>query len=304
MIKKSIIPVLLCALMCVLVVSMSGCTSTTSSTTLTVYAAASLDNVFNQTAAAFTANNTSVNFTFNYAGSDVLATQLIQGASADVFASANHAQMENVQNAGLMNNSSVVPFVKNQLSLIVPTANPANITSLADLAKSGVKIDIANSSVPVGNYTLQMLAKAANNTTYGSGFVSSFKANVVSEEANVNDVVVKVALGEADAGIVYKSDVPAAYQSQVKFIAIPNSVNVIAEYYIGVLSASAHSQQAQSFVNYILSTDGQAILQSYGFIPISSTSQNTTSAAATSSVASTTATSSVASQSATASAVM
>jgi molybdate transport system substrate-binding protein len=296
--NKKIIPVVLCALISVLAVTMSGCTTTTTSTKLTVYAAASLDDAFNQTATAFTANNTGVNFTFNYAGSDVLATQLIQGASADVFASADHAQMQNVQNAGLMNNSSVTTFAENKLAIIVPTANPANITSLADLAKPGIKLDIANSSVPVGNYTLQMLALASNNTTYGTGFAKSFMGNVVSEETNVNDVVVKVALGEADAGIVYKSQVPTAYLSKVEVITIPDSVNVVAQYYIGVLSASPNAQAAQNFINYVKSPDGQAILASYGFL-IPATSQNTTTAAASSSAA---AASLVTSQSVTASA--
>jgi molybdate transport system substrate-binding protein len=295
MIKKKIIPVVLCALVSVLVVTMSGCTTTTTSTTLKVDAADSLTDCFNQTGAAFTANNTGVNVTFNFAGSDVLATQLIQGGTADVFASANLAQMQNVQNAGLMNNSSVTTFAYNKLAIIVPTANPANITSLADLAKPGIKLDIANSSVPVGNYTLQMLAKASNNTTYGSGFAKSVMSNVVSTETQVNDVVVKVALGEADAGIVYKSQVPPAYQSKVQTITIPDSVNVLATYYIGVLSASPNAQAAQNFINYVKSPGGQAILSSYGFM-ISPTSQNTTTAAVSSSAA---ASSSVTSQSAT-----
>ena len=121
-----------------------------------------------------------------------------------------------------MNNSSVTIFAENYLAIIVPTSNPANITSLSDLAKPGVKLDIANSSVPVGNYSLQMLAKASNNSTYGSGFKNSVLANVVSQEVNVNDVVTKVALGQADAGIVYKSDVPAAYQSKVTVIDDPS----------------------------------------------------------------------------------
>jgi molybdate transport system substrate-binding protein len=126
-----------------------------------------------------------------------------------------------------------------------------------------------------------MLAKASNNTTYGSGFAKSVMSNVVSTESQVNDVVVKVALGEADAGIVYKSQVPPAYQSKVQVITIPDSVNVLATYYIGVLSASPNAQDAQNFVNYVTSPAGQAILSSYGFM-ISPTSQNTTTAAVSS----------------------
>jgi molybdate transport system substrate-binding protein len=279
--KKKIIPVLLCALLSVLVVTTCGCTTTsTQSTKLTVYAASSLTGAFNQTAQAFEANNTGVNVTINYAGSQVLATQIEQGAPADVFASADLTHMNSVKDAGLMNNSSITIFAENYLAIIVPTSNPANITSLSDLANSGVKLDIGNNATPCGMYTLQMLAKASNNSTYGSGFKNSVLANVVSQEVNVNDVVTKVALGQADAGIVYKSDVPAAYQSKVQVIPIPHSVNVLAQYPIGVVSSSPNAQLAQSFINYVMSPDGQAILQSYGFIP--ATSQNTTTAVATS----------------------
>jgi len=277
---------LLCALVSALIVTTCGCTTTTTqSKTLTVYAAASLSGAFNETAQAFEANNSGVTVSTNYAGSQVLATQIKQGAIADVFASADQKNMKSVQDAGLMNNSSVVIFTENKLAIIVPTANPANITSLSDLAKSGVKLDIANSSVPVGNYTLQMLSKASNNSTYGSGFNTSVLANVVSEETNVNDVVAKVALGQADAGIVYKSDVPAAYQSKVQTIAIPDSVNVLAQYPIGVVSTSSNAQLAQSWINYVTSPAGQAILLKYDFI-IPPTAQNTTTATATSAMTS------------------
>jgi molybdate transport system substrate-binding protein len=165
----------------------------------------------------------------------------------------------------LMNNSSITIFAQNKLAIIVPTSNPANITSLSDLAKPGIKLDIADSSVPVGNYTLQMLAKASNSTSYGSSFGNSVTANVISRETNVNDVVTKVAVGQADAGIVYKSDVPVAYQSKVQVITIPDSVNVLAQYPIGVVSSSQNAQLAQSWINYVTSPDGQAILLKYGF---------------------------------------
>jgi len=278
--KKKFMPILLCALLSVLVVTTSGCTTTqnTQSTKLTVFAAASLTDAFNETAQAFEANNSGVTVALNYAGSQVLATQIKQGATADVFASADQKNMKSVQDAGLMNNSSVAIFAENKLAIIVPTGNPANITSLIDLAKPGVKLDICNSSVPCGNYTLQMLAKASNNSTYGSGFTNSVLANVVSQETNVNDVVAKVALGQADAGMVYKSDVPAAYQSKVQVITIPDSVNVLAQYPVGILSGSQNAQLAQSFINFVTSPAGQAILLKYGFI-LPPTAQNATTAA-------------------------
>lgn len=274
---------MLCALVSVLVVTMSGCTTTTTtqSTKLTVYAAGDLTDAFNQTAAAFEANNPGVNVTFNYAGSQVLATQIQQGASAGVFASADLMHMNMLQDEGLMNNSTVTIFAENYLAIIVPTSNPANITSLADLAKPGIKLDITNSSAPCGNYTLQMLAQASNNTTYGSGFEKSVLANVVSEETMANDVVAKVALGEVDAGIIYKSDVPTAYMGKVQTISVPHSVNVLAQYPIGVVSSSPNAQLAQRFINYVTSPAGQAILLKYGLI-IPPTSQTTATGSATS----------------------
>lgn len=279
--KKKLMPLLVCALLSVLVVATCGCTTQpTQGTKLTIFAAASLTGAFNETAQAFEANHSGVTITCNYGGSQILATQLKQGAYADVFASADQKNMKTVQDAGLMNNSSITIFVENKLSIIVPTANPANITSLSALAKPGVKLDICDSSVPCGNYTLQMLAKASNDSSYGSGFTNSFTANVVSRETNVNDVVTKVAVGQADAGMVYKSDVPAAYQSKVQVITIPDSVNVLAQYPIGVLSGSQNAQLAQSFINYVTSPDGQAILLKYDFI-IPPTSQNVTTVTAT-----------------------
>jgi len=279
--KNKLIPTLLCAMVCVLAVTACGCTTTqTQSTKLTVFAAASLTGAFNETAQAFQANNSGVTVVFNYAGSNALATQIKQGANADVFASADQKNLKTVQDAGLMNNSSVKVFAQNKLAIIVPKANPANITSLNDLANSGVKLVVANSSVPVGNYSLQMLSKASNNSSYGAGFNTSVLANVVSEETNVNDVVVKVALGQGDAGIVYVSDVPAAYKDKVTVVTIPDTVNVVAQYPIGVLSGSQNAQMAQSWINYVTSPDGQAILLKYGFT-IPKASQNTTAAVTT-----------------------
>ena len=132
---------------------------------------------------------------------------------------------------------------------------------------------------------MQMLAKASNNSTYGSGFKSSVMANVVSTETDVNAIVAKVALGQADVGIITKADVPAAYQSKVHAITIPDSVNVLAKYPIGLVSTSSHAQLAQSFINYVASPAGQAILLKYNFI-IPPTAQNATTAAATSTMTS------------------
>ncbi|WP_424358935.1 molybdate ABC transporter substrate-binding protein [Methanocella sp. MCL-LM] len=237
-------------------------------TDLTVFAAASLKDAFNETEASFEATHQDVNVVYNFDGSQALRTQIEQGATADVFASASTSHMNALKNQSLMNNSTVVNFANNKLAVIVPRENPADISTMSDLAKPGVKIVIGNKDVPVGSYTLQILDKAANNSTYGPDFRTKVKANVVSEETTVNYVVSKVALGEADAGFVYVSDVPAEYRAKVTVVTIPDSLNVIAVYPIGVVGESKNQEDAKAFVNYVKSDDGKAILQKYGFTPV------------------------------------
>jgi molybdate transport system substrate-binding protein len=173
--------------------------------------------------------------------------------------------MTQTSGEGYMNNSTIANFANNSLAIIIPASNPANITSVADLAKAGVKVDIGAASVPCGSYTLQVLNKSANATGYGKDFADKVKANVVSTEPDVNSIVSKVALGEADAGFVYVSDVPASMKDKVKTIAIPSDINVIATYPIGVLNQSKDQADANSFVQFVLSPDGKAILNSHGF---------------------------------------
>jgi len=237
--------------------------------TLAVFAAASLSGAFNETIADYEALHPNVKIVPQYAGTQVLVTQVQQGASADVFASASTSYMTTLVKGGYMVNSSVANFTENKLALIVPTNNPANISSLSDLNKSGVKVVICASTVPCGSYTLQVLNKTVNNSAYGPTFKASVLKNVVSQETDVNSAVSKIALGEADVAFVYQSDVPASMQSQVKVIALPENVNVLAIYPIGVLAQSKNQGVAQDFENYVLSANGTAILDKYHFIRIS-----------------------------------
>ncbi len=234
--------------------------------TLTVFAAASLSGAFNETIANYEVLHPNVNIMPQYAGTQVLVTQVQQGASADIFASASTSYMSTLVKGGYMVNSTVANFTENKLALIVPTGNPANISSLYDLNKSGIKIVICAPSVPCGSYTLQVLNKTANNSAYGPAFKTGVMANVVSQETDVNSAVSKIALGEADVAFVYQSDVPASMQGQVKVIALPDSVNVLAVYPIGVLAQSKNQDVAQDFENYVLSANGTAILDKYHFI--------------------------------------
>ena len=146
---------------------------------------------------------------FNFDGSQVLRTQVENGAYADIFVSANNRQLSGLKDDGFMNNSTISVFTTNKPALIVPKDNPAKIQNFSDLAKPGLKIVIGTKDVPIGDYTLQILDKLANDTAYGPEFKENVMANVVSNETNVNYIVSKIALGEADAGFAYISDVTA-----------------------------------------------------------------------------------------------
>ena len=261
--------VLLCALF---LAACGGSTSSTTSTattapavtTLNVFAAASLKESFNVIAAKYTRAHPNITIKLNFAGSQILEQQVASGAPADVFASADQTTMQKAVDAGLVGNSQV--FVKNRLTVIIPAANPGNINTLKDLSRKGVKIDIGAPAVPAGKYSLQVLAKMAQSSNYGPAYENAVKANFVSQETDVKAVVNKVQLGEVDAGFVYVTDVTAAVSNKIKMIDIPDNFNVIAQYPIAVTKSSAHSNDARAFVQYILSPEGQAVLQQYHFI--------------------------------------
>lgn len=244
----------------------SGSTPTPAPINLNVFAAASLTESFTEMANTYHQQHPNVIIKLNFNGSQILEQQIANGAPADIFASADLTNMQKASNAGLVNASQI--FVKNRLVVIIPASNPGNINSLKDLARKGIKIDIEAKTVPAGNYTRQMLANMSKSADYGSGFGNAVLANVVSEETNVKAVVQKVQLGEADAGFVYRSDVTAAVANKLKFMTIPATYNVTAQYPIAVVKSSTHTSDAQAFINFVLSTAGQDILQKYHFIPI------------------------------------
>lgn len=231
---------------------------------LTVFAAASLTASFTEMGKAFEAANPGSKITFNFAGSQALRTQIEQGAKADVFASADNNNMDPLKKQGLVNDAPV--FARNRLVVIAPKDNAAGVKTLKDLSKPGLKLDIADASVPVGNYTLQVLDKLAADATYGADFKTQVLARVVSKENDVKQVVSKVALGEADAGVVYTTDAQAAMDKLVT-LDIPDQFNVIAVYPLGVVKVSANPTLAQKFIDYVLSDAGQAVMKKYGFAP-------------------------------------
>ena len=235
--------------------------------TLTVFAAASLTDAFNEIKGDFEAAHPGVTIVYNFAGSNALAQQLGEGAPADVFASANATQMNVAIDAGRVVTGTTQVFVRNRLVVIVPTGNPGGVATLQDLAKSGLKIVFAAKEVPVGQYSLDFLDKAAQDATFGATFKDDVLANVVSYEENVRAVLTKITLGEGDAGIVYTSDVSGDAANQTEQLEIPDDLNTIAKYPIGTVSDSANPELAQAFMDYVLSPEGQTVLAAYGFIP-------------------------------------
>jgi molybdate transport system substrate-binding protein len=214
---------------------------------LTVYAAASLTDVFPQI---------DPSQRYSFGGSNALAAQIQQGAPADVFASANMTLPAQLYTKGLC--SKPVVFTRNTLVIVVPKSNPAGIHSVYDLTRSGVKLDVAGSGVPVGSYTLQVLKNM--------NLSAAVQPNVVSQETDVREVLSKVALGEADAGFVYSTDAKTV-PGRVTVIKVPAWAQPKVQYGICVVSAGANKADAQAFVNRVLSKNGQARLLAAGFLP-------------------------------------
>ncbi len=232
---------------------------------LTIFAAASLTDVFTTIAADLEADMPSLEITLNVAGSQALATQLAEGADADLFASANQAQMQTAIEAGRIVGEPV-PFVQNRLAVIVPSDNPASIQSAADLAKQDIKLVLAQPEVPAGRYARQAIcAMDGDAHTYGDDFSTKVGANIVSEEEDVRGVMTRIQIGEADAGIVYVSDAIAA-GAAVTTIEIPDDVNVLATYPIAPVEGG-NEALAAAFISYVVGPEGQATLSEYGFEP-------------------------------------
>ena len=242
---------------------LAGCASSqlSGAKTLHVFAAASLTDAFTELGEEFEAANPGVSVAFNFAGSQALRTQIEEGAPADVFASANQIEMDLLVTGAHVAQGAPQIFLNNKLVVLLPEGNPAILQRLEDLANPGLKLVFAAEEVPVGEYTRQALEQM--NGQFGRDFKDKVLANVVSNEDNVRQVVAKIQLGEADAGIVYTSDAAAA--PELPTMEIPAELNVIAEYPIAALTRSASPDLANAFIAYVLSEHGQAMLQKWGF---------------------------------------
>lgn len=234
--------------------------------TVTTFAAASLTEALLDLGQAFHRRHPAVRIRFNFAGSQQLATQLELGAGAQVFASADERWMTYAADRGLLADQPKV-FARNSLVVIVPRENPGRLSSLRDLSRPGVKLVMAAETVPVGRYGRAMLANLARLPEFGPGFAEQVLGNVVSQEENVKSVLARVQLGEADAGIVYRTDVTPAVAGQLLTLEIPAQASVTASYSIALLRSGATSEAAGQFVGFVFSPEGQKILAAHGFLP-------------------------------------
>jgi molybdate transport system substrate-binding protein len=231
--------------------------------TLIVFAAASLTDAFQELGNDFENANPGVSVQFNFTGSQIARMQIEQGANADIFASADHKNMDLLVSQNLIAGNTYQDFASNRLVVIMPRGNPASVQTLKDLARPGLKLILADASVPAGNYAHQALSKMSENPNFGTDFMTKVLANAVSNETDVRQVVTKVELGEADAGIVYVSDAVAT--PDLVTISIPDKYNVIAKYPFAILTNAPNPKLAVAFVSYILSPAGQAVLSKWGF---------------------------------------
>jgi len=225
---------------------------------LVVLAAASLTEAFAELGDRFETSHAGVAVRFSFGPSDGLAAQIDNGSPADVFASASETWMDDVESngPGIEDRSD---FARNKLLLITPTDDPAGISSLNDLGDPGVKLVLAAKDVPVGTYAREALANA--------GVGPEAEANVVSNEEDVKAVVQKVLLGEADAGIVYRTDLTPDVAPDVRAIDIPKGQNVIATYPIGVVADRPNTKLAGEFVTLVTGAEGQRVLRDHDFLP-------------------------------------
>lgn len=230
---------------------LAGCAAPTSGTTVTVLAAASLTDALDEAAAAFTAEHPEVEIAVSYGGSSALAEQLVSGAPADVFFSADEATMQTVVDAGLTADPEVL--LANTLQLVVPAGNPADVGGLADLTDPGLVVALCDPSVPCGSAAARLLALAG------------VTASVDTFEDDARATLTKVALGEVDAALVYRTDVLEAGDA-VEGIEVPEAGEVVNRYPIALLTEAPNPGPARAFIDFLRSAAGREVFERAGFV--------------------------------------
>jgi molybdate transport system substrate-binding protein len=231
---------------------------------LTVFAAASLKKPFADVEAVYRTGHPGVFLSFSFGASGLLQTQIEQGAPADVFASADARDPQELA-AGGFATGPVTIFASNRLAVVVPMANRAGVTSPRDLARPGLKVVAAGDDVPVTEYANQLLDNLAKEAAYPADFAARVKANVVSQEDNAAAILAKIELDEGDAAIVYLSD--ARSSAKVSSVALPARANVQATYAAVAVRRSTHAAASAVFIAWLAAPEGQAILARHGFLP-------------------------------------
>jgi molybdate transport system substrate-binding protein len=231
---------------------------------LTVFCAAGLKDAFGEIGDIYE-NESGFGVVFNFDGAQVLRTQIENGAYADVLVSGSKKHIDAMKSEGHLNNSSVSAFARNWQEVIIPSTNPAGIQNLSDLAKPGVKIVMGTKDLPIFDTTMQILSKMASDPAYGPQYKERVLSNVVSNETNINFIVSKVALGEADAAFAHKSEISPEYSGKVTVIEIPEKYNVRSDYYIGALDGSKLPDQARGFIDLVKSRSGRSVLEEHGY---------------------------------------
>lgn len=247
-----------------LVAGLAGCSveaDGTQSSTLTVFAASSLTDAFEELGTEFEERNPGTEVRFNFAGSSVLLAQLQRGATVDVFASADEDKMQAAVDEGLVVDPRL--FSKNRPVIIVPENNPAGVESVRDLGDRRVELVLAQDGVPIAEYAEKVLQNA--DMRYAEDFSPRVHENLVSRESNVRAAASKVVLGEADATFVYASDVTPDMRDEVEVIEIPPEINTAATYLIAVVEEATNPELALEWQEFVLSEAGQRVLEKWGF---------------------------------------
>lgn len=232
--------------------------------TLTVFAAASLHNAMTDLAARFEAAHPGVKVVLNFDGSQILETQIENGAQADIFAAADSRSMSKALEAGLVDDR--VNFASNSLVAIVQT-DIQTVHSLRDLTHDGLKVAVCVETAPCGHYTRIALDRMSADKRFWPDYGKQVMRNVVTQELDVEEIVQMVLLGDIEAGFVYASDVVQKNGIRLRSYAVPDEDQQLAVYPIAVIRASSNADIARAFVAYVVSADGQSVLQANGFRP-------------------------------------
>jgi molybdate transport system substrate-binding protein len=250
-----------------LLIFLSGCNSTSNKPkdVVVVYAGASLTEPFQAIEKAFEAQNAAIDIQINFATGQQQLQQMENGAVVDVFAAAKEQQMLDAIASGFVPVSSQQTFAKNRIIVITPSHNPGNIQSLNDLANSGIKLIVGTDQTAVGQYTNVFLDKINGTNGFAEDYKESVLHNVISYETDVKAVLTKIILGEGDVGIVFVSDY-VLNKNKLLSVDIPEAFNELINYTIAITNNGNSNTDANLFLDFVLSSDGQEIIKEYGFL--------------------------------------